>query len=227
MLPIISSQPVFTPANIQGGIAWYDASVTPVGAVASWADQFGNGNAATQATSARRPICTANQQNSKNALRFTGTNSSYLIGPNAFYTIPAGDNTVFVVLEIDDVGVNTHILSIGVTGEYLIFNSATSGRVNAQQPNEIDLNGVTKNIYNTFLFRRNGGTAFLSANGGAEVSGVASNQSVAAATIGCFSDQSGGFITAGYAEIIAYNRNLSTTEITAVNSYLKNKWGTP
>lgn len=68
---------VFTPAEITGLKAWYDASDTSTislsgSAVTQWNDKSGNGFHVTQSTSAQRPSSGVNTINSKNVLTFGG-----------------------------------------------------------------------------------------------------------------------------------------------------------
>lgn len=77
----------FVPTDISGLKLWLDASVglfdatsggsavtTDGSSVARWEDQSGNGVHATQATSANRPVLKTAIKNSKNVLRFDGSN---------------------------------------------------------------------------------------------------------------------------------------------------------
>jgi hypothetical protein len=100
---------VFTPAEITGLKAWYDASDTSSislsgSAVTQWNDKSGNGFHVTQGTAAQRPSSGINTINSKNVLTYGGndvlkaaTASDWIFLHNAtgstVFAVSISDNT--------------------------------------------------------------------------------------------------------------------------------------
>jgi len=99
-LLLFDEQP-FLPTRISGGAAlWLDASDTSTitessGSVSQWNDKSGNSYNFPQGTGSAQPTTNATTQNGKNVLDFDGSDS--LVGPSGLYSIPSGDNTMFVV----------------------------------------------------------------------------------------------------------------------------------
>lgn len=230
---MIYLQPNFTPANLYGGIANYDASITPVGAVASWTDQFGNIGAATQAVSGQRPVCTTNQQNGKNGLVFTGASSQTLAIPSGIYGLANGPNTSFIVgkratvsgnienlysLSVTGTGTNRLVVRFSNTNERTDFFNSFAGTLVSQ-------NNTTTNM-NIHRTRRLGTTQAISINNAAETtSSTATDETgVDAAYIGSRLGNA-QFLTGVICEIVIYNRSLSTIELLWVTQYLSQKWG--
>lgn len=231
MFPILSPQPIFTPKNLYGLKLWLDATQTPVGAVSSWADQSGNGNNATQGTGANQPVCTTNQQNGNNAVLFDGINDSLSMS-SALFTVPTGDNTTFAVAKItattggsqfvlsyiqSGVATRSSLVFPNVAGQILFNNNNNSGNI-------ISTGNLTTN-FNIINALRLGVAQSLSINNGAAVSNNNAT-SVTPINVGIIGSTEGsGFFAGAMAEIIIYNRALSSAEIIAINRYLSQKWG--
>jgi len=101
---------VFTPAEITGLKAWYDASDTSSislsgSAVTQWNDKSGNGFHVTQGTAAQRPSSGINTINSKNVLTFGGDDvlSASTASDWTFLHNSTG-STVFAVAISDNTG---------------------------------------------------------------------------------------------------------------------------
>lgn len=65
----------FKPTNLSGAVIWLraDLGITIATGVSAWADQSGNGNNATQATGANQPLFVANStMNGRPSVRFNG-----------------------------------------------------------------------------------------------------------------------------------------------------------
>lgn len=229
-------QPLFTPKNLYGGLAWYDASITPVGAVSSWTDQFGNGNAATQGTGGQQPICTANQQNGLSTLLFVGSSSQTLVLPSALYPFPQGAGTVFTVANSTNnsaAGVVYRFATGGNSGQGKILfgnNNNTGSTTQITFANGNGLVGVqgagTNTAYQVITGYHLGTSEQITINSSTSSDNSGGNGSgVASGYIGS-NNNATLFLTGGIGELIFYSRALSSTEITAVQSYLKQKWGT-
>ena len=101
----------FSPSDISGLQLWLDATTglfdatsggsavtTDGSAVARWEDQSGNGNHATQGTSNNRPILKTSIQNSKNVVRFDGSNDRLTCGD--VLDLGTNDISIFIVCKI-------------------------------------------------------------------------------------------------------------------------------
>ena len=94
-----------TPYDLSNKVLWFNANDSSTitesgGAVSNWADKFGNGNDAAQATSAQQPTTNSTTLNGKNVISFDGIDdvmktsafSSELLTPNTIMIV--GTNTL-------------------------------------------------------------------------------------------------------------------------------------
>jgi len=217
---------------------WLDASDTSAtnivessGLVSQWSDKSGNGYNATQGTGSAQPTTGVQTSNGKNVLLFDGGDT--LILPSALYSLPNGNNTVFIVSrrDVEDATTNTVLgLSEGGDGnQRLIFVYTAAAGNSYWQNRTVFTSGVfgaaTNTDFNLFSMYRDGTTQSISVNGGAALTNAnaLSEDGVDAATIGSRAGAS-SYLTGSISEVIIYTRALSATEITQVNNYLTNKW---
>lgn len=213
-------------------VLWLDASdsstITEVaGAVSQWDDKSANGNDALQGTGSKQPTTNATAQNGKNVLNFD--NGDTLELPSALYSIPNGNNTLFVV-GLHTSSVNDHYISMteGGASRYYYRTDIDGDRIFAISRNN-DANAVvapiTADAFHIGTFFRAGATQSLSIDAATPVTNSfgLNEPGVDAAFIGA-DEGAGGFLTGSIAEIILYNRALSTTEIRDINRYLATKW---
>lgn len=229
---LLYNQPVFTPASLPKPFTWLDASVTPVGTVSTWTDQFGLGNSPTAAGSAR-PTCTANQKNGLNGLVFDGS-ANLLTLTSSFFTVPAGDNTMFAVAKRNVASGNQFILDMNIGSapaqeSYLMQYANTAGNILFQNrslnSSAVTSTGNTTTNYNVMTGFRAGITTSLSINGGAAVtnSNALSVTTIDGGAIGG-RDEGTSLLAGVILEIIIYKYALSASEVIAVNRYLGQKW---
>lgn len=230
---MIKGSPIFTPANLYGGQIWYDGSITSAGAIASWTDQFNVGGAATQGSGANQPVCTANQQGGKNTLLFSGTKA--LILPSTLYTIPNGPNTVVAVSNCTDVTAQRRIIQLADAGagrlklgygapdggpnpviSYANNTNGLIGTVSATITNSNYTVSVGQYVGSNTSVEVNNSTPAVTANGN-------NVPSITSGAIGATAALAAPLI-GGIAELILWNRALSTAEITALLYYLYQKW---
>jgi len=196
--------------------------------VTLWADKSGNGYDAT--TDFGTPRTGDSTENGLNIIDFT---TDRLFLPSALYTIPNGDNTLFVVSKraSEDGSLDSTIgAASGVTNEYFQTYSNVAGSQlftnKSGGGGSVTFAGATNTDLNIAAMRRDGTTQGISVDGGTEVTNTSATSS---ATIDDFfigTAGSGAFpLNGSIAEIIIYDRNLSTGEITTINQYLANKWG--
>jgi hypothetical protein len=244
----------FNPSSISGLQLWLDSSdpatlyqdtggVIPAfndgDPVALWKDKSGNARDASQTTSTQRPLLKKAIQNSKNILRFDGSND--------YFGLPAGNYgdslTCFIVYKW------TAASTPGNAGYLYAFAGSVSPKqklnvmyMNSSQPtyyfgertNTAYLGNTSKDVYfvNTTTFASPYAAANLATydNGislsissfGSIGSGGATNDNV----IGADKITSGiQTFTGDMAEIIVYNSVLTTAQRQQVEQYLNQKWG--
>ena len=210
----------------------YDAStITESGlAVSQWNDKSGQGNHATQGTGSAQPTYAPNTLNGKAVLTFDG--GDFLDIPSGLYTIPNGDNTVFVVSKRNtETGSQEQLLTFvqtGVAARLGIQYPATAGRVSYfNQFNggtAPENTGNTNTNYQILTGFRSGTTQSISVNGNTAVSNADATSSALTDVIYLGSSQGILYLTGGIAEVLIYARALSAAEIIMVNTYLSRKW---
>lgn len=219
----------FSPIQL-APMAWYDASTTPVGSVATWNDISGNGYNAIQLVFLNQPTCTANQINGLNSLVFNGMNA--LVLPSGLFLVPNGDNTLFVVGKIASETGNaqyyismTELLSV----RWYLRSSATAGN-NLFLSSTGTTGGVSvaagdNTLPHIMSCYKSGTTQSISINNAAAATNTngANESGIDGGQIGALA--MGGFITGQIGEIIIFNKLLSPSEIIQVNQYLGAKWG--
>ena len=235
----------FTPASLSGLQLWLaadsgdllqssggsaaDADGDPVGL---WPDKSGNGNHASQSTTAAKPTLKTDIINGKPVLRFDGTDD--WIGDRLNRIIQAaGQPTIFVVLSGSGSSSDT-FLSIGE-------DDATTGHI-GQFTREY---GIRVRGGNEVYSASASGSfeIFEAVQGGANVtdyrafvdgSELAVSSSTAAATdydpgfvLGAKDDENfiSEFIAVDIAEVLVYDKALSTSKRQSVRDYLADKYG--
>lgn len=223
---------ITTPANIAGLQLWLDAddlsTITEVsGKVSQWDDKSSAGNNVTQGVADDQPTTNATTHNSRNVLDFDGTNDFLLI-PSGLYGIPAGNNTTFMVVKSNLAETVQRMLFLGISGSTKMgfTYEVTAGVVLFIHGGAPQVTGVTESNFNIFRGRRSGTTEAISLNGATEVTDTSAVDNTAnEASIGSYRHGSDNFLNGSIAEVLIYNRSLTSAEITSVEVYLSNKWG--
>ena len=225
----------FSPANISGLSLWLkaDAGVTTSGSnVTAWADQSGNGQNATAAGSYRPTFVSTDAQfNNKPSILFDGVGNSFVI-PSINFNINT-NNSIFVAFRVSDGETGTFLTQggagnyfIGITDNALnISNSNTAGIIAAglASDNTKNIVSATNNNYSFTLYQNgsqvgdttvynefiNDGTEMLI---GGDTSTVNSGQA------------DSYWLNGKIAEIIVYNRAVTTPERQQVEAYLNTKY---
>lgn len=235
----------FAPTSLSGLALWLDAAdattITIATGASQWNDKSGNTNNALQGTGGNQPTVTTNAQNGKQALTFNGTTQSMAIANSVSTQIGTG-MTFFMVGALvnwtDSANRAFLVKGPNASGANYIFNK--------------DSTNVMQFVYNDGSFRQvlessnfNGtNNAFLCMcwrvdktahtcefrAGGVSKSTVTdannmnySSASATGATVGA--DGAGTSLFSGkMGELVLYSRTLLTSEVTTVESYLRNKW---
>jgi hypothetical protein len=240
----------FSPADISGLQLWLDATTglfdatsggsavtTDGSAVARWEDQSGNNRHITQATSANRPILKTSIQNSKNIIRFDGTNDHLFL--SSAFVLSGGSHTIFCVLK----GSTQNRIIIGEGNSSTIVQAAqlmASGQVDQSKirtfyrsnTNSTDLDKENYGIIFNNTFR----LACLTDTGTLVkdfINGI--NSASNSYTRGTYTFDRfcvGGLLRTSLvlpfvgdiAEIIIYNSVIQDSDISRVQNYLNLKW---
>ena len=211
----------------------YVAQAMALDRVSQWNDKSGKGNHVTQGTALIQPVYNPAQLNSNAVISFDGTNA--LVLPSALYSIANGANTIFVTSKRDtEAGTTNVVLSLGegadVNRTALSYNS-TSGQVifinHAGAGSSVTKSGNTNTNYQILMGSFNGGTGLtVNTNNGTAATSTtgAVSSAVDRGSIGARTSSS-LFLIGDIAQIVVYNRLLSTTEIIQVNKFLAQKTG--
>ena len=226
----------FAPNSFANCVLWLDAGDSRTvkessGSVSKWNDKSGQGNDVTQGSAAKQPTTDATTQNGKNVIDWDGSDN--LIMPSGVFGVPANGNTCFVVtkrstetggfyriLDMREASGSRYALDFGSTAGDVSFASKTAAG------GGVTNSGNTNTDFQILRGRRDGSTQALAVDRGAESTNTngATETGIDEANIGSLGDSS-GFLLGSIAEIIIYERSLSTAEIAQVESYLSNKWG--
>lgn len=225
-----------------GGLwAWHDAADAATittesgGRVVQWSDKSGNGRHATVASgSAARPYNGTRTLNGRNAIELRG--GQYLLLPDG-QGFSAGDNTLLMVYR-SDLGSYSRIFagqtSDFVPGMYALFLTVNASSAIAVSHNENADYLYSPNPADTVShiggWRRSGSDIGIVLDGEIVISDSIAED---VATVGSIKYGAVYHGTVGWtahfdgvlAEVLIYNRALSSGEMAQSSVYLKDKWG--
>jgi PKD repeat protein len=232
---VISAVRLFTATTISSSTLWLrgDAGVTTVSnSVSQWNDQSGNGFHLTQSTLSARPVLTnsVSTLNNKPVVKFDGTNDfmsvdfgQSFVAPNTYLLIHnniRGGTAVGGIFDgLIDTSRNTFFWGTSGGIGRLIAQTipSTSFRYNKTQPYDY--------ILNTIVF--NGSSSSIFENGLQMLSGTLSDQPISGFQIGRKTSGGINYLNGNIAEVIFYNRVLTTEERIQVEKYLMDKYAPP
>jgi len=242
----------FLPSSISGLQLWLDATTglfdatsggsavtTDGSAVARWEDQSGNGYHVTQGTSNNRPVLKTSIRNSKNILRFDGSNDSLISASISENNLSA--MTCFIVVYVSGFGG-------GNFGRYFErgsnsrawFVSSGDGNVNrlfaigSSSFHDTANSSIATGNWHLNSAKWNGGTNRATdmsqrinrSDSTKGLTGTGSTSSVANTTYQIGNRTAGDRAFNGdFAELIIYNAELTAGQVDDVETYLSNKWG--
>lgn len=224
----------YNPGSISGMNFWYKAdslSQADSSAVASWSDSSGVGHTATQGTGSQQPTFKKNQLNGLPALAFVRTSTQFLASGAPASYISGPGFTLFVVMNPTTVSTLQNLLGpSGTNGIQFAINGVGKPQTSKQNVGTISvatsaISAATWTIVTTDY--ANAGTSV-----GHHFTNGASNGGLSSSTLGsgATTTQLGAASAAGgfggsIAEIIAFNRVLTSTERATVHSYLQDRYG--
>jgi len=239
---------VFSPSDVSGLTLWLDASdsaklytdtgcTTPASsdgnAVKCWKDKSSNAYNMTEGTNP--PLVKNSIQNSKNVVRFDGTNDR-LDGPSAITNVvSAASFSAWYVFQAKSFGSNN---ADGFSNDP-IFTEKTGGNMSLYLKSTplVGLENygggqkVTKTIAaNTWYIahvRHDSGSIYISINDGAETSLASGNFAgfPAALRIGCNYDAT-QCAEIDIGEALMYNTAVGSTDRSSIQTYLNGRWAT-
>lgn len=193
--------------------------------VSAITDLSTSGLTVDQTTAARQPAYTINARNGRNAITFTGSSQHFLNLTST--TIPAS-HTVFHVVNRTAAG--TILFGIGSTS--VAQNSLLWSSDNATYQNSngtiVSFGSANPSVGWFYITtRRNGTTQLRMRRNGTTLADVTTGTGITNAASGSWSAiaRNNSFYTTGsIGEIIAYDTNLSDSDIDLVEAYLAAKW---
>ena len=229
----------YTTLPVSGAALWLDASqqntiftdagTTPVTtsgqSIYQWNDLSGNNRHAVQATSGNRPtwVPPASGQNGLGAVRCSTSLETRIV----YSSVSSSDKTIFIVHKgVASSLTDTRLFT--VNADYKVSIGSTSTTLSFVRELIAWTNSGFSKVYNPTLFNLTytNTPTFSAVLSKSETSGSTAIQTIASAGGGSgypdYLSQSGD-----YYEVVLFTRTLTTTEISAMNNYLRSKWGTP
>jgi hypothetical protein len=239
----------FNPASITGCQLWLDAADTSSilmdssSNVSLWIDK--SGNELSVSASSSQPTYASNALNGLGTLAFNGTQNLSAGSVTAGKLLGnTGGSTTFCVFSVsnnsqsscpftwDDSGYTYRFMitlegSQGLNFDLGDITTTSSSRVN------IPTSSVTfaNNTYYLVSFWQSSGSAVLNVNGGTYTSttssGFTGNMPTSTSrtfNVGSYSNNSSFFMKGNTAEILVFNRSLTTNQRQKVEGYLAHKW---
>jgi hypothetical protein len=221
-----SSSNSFSPASIPGLQLWLDGSEASTitqsgGNVSQWNDKSGNGNNATQATGSMQPTYVTNSFNGLNSLLFNGTSD--------FLLIPEISSTQMTVFVTDIGGTQTApavpFISDNVLTSYFGYYT-TNVYVQASGSSEFASVPIDT-LPHQYTLQRAGNNALIERDASTFLNISVTDGMFNFTNIYGFLGSSNGSRSGSAGEILVYNTDINSTQISQVAAYLKAKWGTP
>jgi len=201
-------------------------------AVATWADESGLGNDATQATAGSRPTYKTNILNGNPVVRFDGTDDYLSVGNATAIVDFTGGHVVVVatVTSLQDSFILAHFTPD--TNDRFYINITSAGKVLTGLGNKIGAESVsTITAGNSYVFEMawDGSNVKLYIDGVEEASDAYTHDPAASSglDLGRASNSGDRYIHADIAQIAIYDQILTTQEREDVKDYLTTTWLTP
>jgi len=197
-------------------------------AVSEWNDLSGNGNNATQSTSANQPALVSNSLNGNPVIRFDGTYSKLTLPTSATLAIQSNLYEMFMVAKSSSSNVQFLIAGGYENFEYHL-NGDAGARFIPIASTWIDLGTAgsytdgNAHIFSARASSSGGAVRVDGTDGGTSSANILSSNS-GALQLGVRSDGT-YYFNGDIAEVILYNTNLSASDRSTVEHYLANRYG--
>ena len=224
--------PSFEPTDVTDLKLWLDGddlySITKDGSnlVSQWNDKSGNDNHATQGSSSNQLTFVPNGLNGKSVL--SGDGADYMLLSSGLYSFPNGDSTIFAVVIKDAdtipfkriftaaISGSTKVLLYSGANAFAYYNNLSFAWVSiSENPLVWSIIKAKRQDSNQFLWVVHGSEAIDTS--WVDVTGI--NE------MSLFSHPGGSDAWDGdIAEFLIYGKPLNVTEMSKVETYLKDKW---
>ena len=224
----------FSPSDVAGLVGWYKAdgvlwqdsarttpAVSDADPVGAWDDASSVGAHLLQATAGLRPLLKLAIQNGRNVIRFDGTDDKIAMAGGLLYSQP---NHIFVVCQWSSVAAATKVVD-GVTNRNALYHQTTEHRMFAGS--EYSSVVAPDTSWHQFSCLFSGAASVFRRDQVASAAGDASTAGMRDPIVGCDSGGAAQFFPGDAAEILIYNAALSGANLSNVETYLKDRWGTP
>jgi len=239
---------VFDPSTISGLTAWYDASdaatlysassggslvTADAASVLRWQDKSGNSHHLINSTSGEAPVLKTSLINSRNAIRFDGTDDRLIA--SALNLTSASASTLVAVMKFRSSSGFAIAVAFGTQGGFgahTIEKNRGSSRFSfsagsSSLGSESSIGSTAPNTNTNALvsvFSSGTLTSFINNTQDATGSVVTSLSSLSGLTVGAYF-ASGYNADIDACEILYYNRAITSTERGDLHGYLASKWG--
>lgn len=239
-----SPSPTIAGSPDKSGMAlWLDANdcktivLNPISAssisttVKNWRDKSGQENHAVQTTQANQPLYVVNTLNSRPVLRFDGANDNLAITHNTNGSLNVGDTfSIFMTINKSSSTSDRYVFQKYSDYPAPILYSA-NGSISLDKPGTATVAtiGGTLAVNTPYIISmiKSGSSLFMIKNG-IDVTPQYTNQTftnnVNNLHIGSNSGGSNNFFSGDMAEIILYNKALTSRERINIETYLSTKW---
>lgn len=231
----------FSPLSINGAILWLDASDSATitessGYVSNWADKSGNSNDASQATGANQPYYSSNIIGGKPAIQMDGANTYLKIGTQFLQSLSTANNGITIILvsqcnviQVSSIFVedpttsnprfNCHLPWEDGTLYWDYGNISAGGRVSGSWD-------ASTGVPYIWILNSNGSTSQqVYQNGSLLINGLSGDLPNYSSSYQVDLGGNPGYIYNGdIAEMLVYNRQLSSDENALINKYLSKKY---
>jgi hypothetical protein len=232
----------FSPTDISGLVVWLKADAgtfqdaaktTPAtndgDVIGAWADQSGNGNDVTQATTGNKPTLKLAIKNGRPVIRFDGAGDNLQGVLSDALSQPF---TIFAVAALDavavDAGAGIIIDGDDVTNRAVLEQQSQGGDTDTWSiyAGSFVTGGVSDSNWNIWAALFNGASSEFWINGASEASGGAGASNPDGITVGTryLADATSAW-DGDVAEVIIYDPSLSTADRQQVEQYLSTRWG--
>jgi hypothetical protein len=222
---------LFSPADLDGLFMWFDAETVSAAdgeRIALWPDESGAGRDLLQPAASDRPTYRTSSAafNGRPVVSFFDHSTRDFMDTAAFASALPQPNTFFVVWRTDPAAITQTVMDTPSGGRRIadIGSSLQTHRIFSGSFLSTSVTQSTNVRVSMFLY--NGATSRIRQDGDDLITGNAGTQSMGAYRIGNRQNNVEPF-QGEIAEVVAYDRVLTTDEIDQVETYLGAKYGVP